>query len=122
MKRSGVVSVTESDPVAHLLSSGHPVPKGEEAEGIESMLRSELADVVYVPVRFGWALFYAILARTDLFCYSVMILDHIVSGHILTMPLPFFVFLIGIMSKPRPSVRFWSFVIVYIQVRAAFRM
>ena len=113
---SKYTAVAIGDPIFRLLRHGQPVPKGERAAATEKLLREELADVIYVPAKFGWALYYAILARTDVFCYFVMILDHIVSGHILTMPLPFFVFLFGMMSKPRPSPRFWSFVIIYIQV------
>ncbi|XP_065187003.1 piezo-type mechanosensitive ion channel component 1-like isoform X2 [Sycon ciliatum] len=109
------IPIAESDPIVRLLRFGRTVEKDEEAEATEKFLRSELADVVYVPIRFGWALYYAMLARTDVFCYFVMILDHVISASVLTLPLPFFVFLWGTMSKPRPSTTFWSTGIIYIQ-------
>ena len=113
------IPIAESDPIVRLLRFGRTVEKDEEAEATEKFLRSELADVVYVPIRFGWALYYAMLARTDVFCYFVMILDHVISASVLTLPLPFFVFLWGTMSKPRPSTTFWSTGIIYIQVTSA---
>ncbi|XP_065189251.1 piezo-type mechanosensitive ion channel component 1-like isoform X2 [Sycon ciliatum] len=82
----------------------------------EKLLRNEVAHVIYMPARIGWALYYAILARTDVFCYFLMILDHVVKGQILTLPLPLLVFLWALLDKPRPSPRFWVTVITYVEV------
>lgn len=67
-------------------------------------------------VRFLVALYYAMLANTDLLCYTFMIINHIYYACILSMPLPFFVFLWGMLSIPRPTKQFWITVITYVEL------
>ena len=62
------------------------------------------------------SLYYALLANTDLLCYTFMIINHVYYASILSMPLPFFVFLWGMLSIPRPTKRFWVAVITYVQL------
>lgn len=67
--------------------------------------------------RFTVAFVYALLAHTDIICYMLMILNHMVYACLLSMPLPFLVFMWGMLSIPRPTKRFWIAVITYTQVR-----
>ncbi|XP_031574449.1 piezo-type mechanosensitive ion channel component 2-like [Actinia tenebrosa] len=66
--------------------------------------------------RFTVAFVYALLAHTDIICYMLMILNHMVYACLLSMPLPFLVFMWGMLSIPRPTKRFWITVITYTQV------
>ena len=45
-----------------------------------------------------------------------MIIDHMYYSCALSMPLPFFVFLWGMLSIPRPTKRFWIAVITYVEL------
>ena len=67
-------------------------------------------------MRLAVSFYYALLANTDLLCYSLMILDHMYYSCALSMPLPFFVFLWGMLSIPRPTKRFWIAVITYVEL------
>ena len=66
--------------------------------------------------RFTVAFFYALLAHTDIICYMLMILNHMGYASLLSMPLPFLVFLWGMLSIPRPTKNFWIATITYVQV------
>ncbi|XP_053400970.1 piezo-type mechanosensitive ion channel component 2-like isoform X3 [Mercenaria mercenaria] len=59
------------------------------------------------------ATYYAIIARSEVVCYFLMILNHIMSASLLSLPLPMFVFLWGMLSVPRPTKMFWITVITY---------
>ncbi|KAL4234818.1 hypothetical protein ACF0H5_006459 [Mactra antiquata] len=59
------------------------------------------------------AFLFAIVARSELVCYFLMILNHILAASLLSLPLPFFVFLWGMLSVPRPTKTFWITVITY---------
>ena len=67
-------------------------------------------------LRFSVAFVYALLAHTDILCYMLMILNHMVYASILSMPLPFLVFLWGLLSIPRPTKTFWITVMTYTQI------
>ena len=60
--------------------------------------------------------YYAMLANTDLLCYALMIVNHMYYASILSIPIPFFVFLWGMLSIPRPTKRFWIAVITYVEL------
>ncbi|XP_059176370.1 piezo-type mechanosensitive ion channel component 2-like isoform X3 [Physella acuta] len=52
-------------------------------------------------------------SRSELLCYFLMILNQMVYGSLLSLPLPLMVFLWGMLSVPRPSKTFWITVITY---------
>ncbi|XP_076448756.1 piezo-type mechanosensitive ion channel component 1-like [Babylonia areolata] len=59
------------------------------------------------------ALLFVLVSHSELLCYFLMILDQMVYGSLLALPLPFMVFLWGMLSVPRPSKTFWITVITY---------
>ena len=59
---------------------------------------------------------YMLISRSELLCYFLMVLDQMVYGSLLSLPLPFMVFLWGMLSVPRPSKTFWVTVITYTEV------
>lgn len=58
-----------------------------------------------------------LVSRSELLCYFLMILDQMVYGSLLSLPLPLMVFLWGMLSVPRPSKTFWVTVITYTEVQ-----
>ena len=66
------------------------------------------------------ATYYVLIARSELVCYFLMILNHILTASLLSLPLPIFVFLWGMLSVPRPTKMFWITVITYTEVKLDF--
>lgn len=64
-------------------------------------------------VSFLMASYYAILSRTDVVCYVVIVMNQIKSASLLSLPLPLMAFLWGSLSVPRPTKTFWITVITY---------
>jgi hypothetical protein len=58
------------------------------------------------------SLFYFTMSRSELLCYSAMIINHLTSGALLSMPLPLSIFLWAMLSS-RPSRNYWITVITY---------
>ena len=58
------------------------------------------------------SLFYFIMSRSELLCYSAMVINHLTSGALLSMPLPLSIFLWAMLSS-RPSRNYWITVITY---------
>ncbi len=52
------------------------------------------------------------MSRSELLCYSAMIINHLTSGALLSMPLPLSIFLWAMLSS-RPSRNYWITVITY---------
>ena len=58
------------------------------------------------------SLFYFAMSRSELLCYSAMVINHLTSGTLLSMPLPLSIFLWAMLSS-RPSRNYWITVITY---------
>ncbi|XP_054165401.1 piezo-type mechanosensitive ion channel component-like [Oppia nitens] len=93
--------------------------KPNSDEAIISM-ESDLEDSSFlranVYMRFVRSVFYAILSRSEVMCYIIIVFNQITSASILSLPLPLFAFLWGSLSIPRPSKAFWITVITYTEV------
>ncbi|XP_041824079.1 piezo-type mechanosensitive ion channel component 2-like [Melanotaenia boesemani] len=63
-----------------------------------------------------YALYNILAARSEMVCYLVIVLNHMVSGSCLTLVLPMLVFLWATLSVPRPSKTFWMTAIIYTEV------
>ncbi|KAG9347820.1 hypothetical protein JZ751_003836 [Albula glossodonta] len=60
-----------------------------------------------------YALYNMLVAHSEMVCYLVIILNHMVSASVVTLVLPILIFLWAMLSVPRPSKRFWMTAIVY---------
>ncbi|XP_007433600.1 piezo-type mechanosensitive ion channel component 2 isoform X1 [Python bivittatus] len=63
-----------------------------------------------------YALYNTLVARSEMVCYFVIILNHMVSASTITLVLPILIFLWAMLSVPRPSKRFWMTAIIYTEV------
>ncbi|XP_072008355.1 piezo-type mechanosensitive ion channel component 2 isoform X6 [Engystomops pustulosus] len=63
-----------------------------------------------------YALYNTLVARSEMVCYFVIILNHMISASMITLILPILIFLWAMLSVPRPSKRFWMAAIVYTEV------
>ncbi|XP_053427802.1 piezo-type mechanosensitive ion channel component 2 isoform X1 [Nycticebus coucang] len=63
-----------------------------------------------------YAMYNTLVARSEMVCYFVIILNHMVSASVITLLLPILIFLWAMLSVPRPSRRFWMMAIVYTEV------
>ncbi|XP_052229514.1 piezo-type mechanosensitive ion channel component 1-like isoform X2 [Dreissena polymorpha] len=98
---------TQMVPVSRKLSlSGIDLDRFEEEEEAFEKKQS----CIY---RLLVATYFAIVARTEMVCYFLMVLNHILSASLLSLPLPMFAFLWGMLSVPRPTKTFWITVITY---------
>ncbi|XP_075992565.1 piezo type mechanosensitive ion channel component isoform X2 [Anticarsia gemmatalis] len=67
-------------------------------------------------VHLAYALWYAVLAHTDIVCYIMVFINQIQSATILSIPLPLMVFMWGTLTIPRPTKTFWVTLIAYTEV------
>lgn len=63
-----------------------------------------------------YALYNMLVAHSEMVCYLVIILNHMISASMATLVLPILIFLWAMLSVPRPSKRFWMTAIVYTEV------
>ncbi|XP_056325835.1 LOW QUALITY PROTEIN: piezo-type mechanosensitive ion channel component 2 [Danio aesculapii] len=63
-----------------------------------------------------YALYNLLVAHSEMVCYLVIILNHMISASMATLVLPILIFLWAMLSVPRPSKRFWMTAIVYTEV------
>ncbi|XP_060762172.1 piezo-type mechanosensitive ion channel component 2 isoform X2 [Neoarius graeffei] len=63
-----------------------------------------------------YALYNLLVAHSEMVCYLVIILNHMISASMATLVLPILIFLWAMLSVPRPSKRFWMTAIIYTEV------
>ncbi|XP_072538712.1 piezo-type mechanosensitive ion channel component 2 [Salminus brasiliensis] len=63
-----------------------------------------------------FALYNTMVSKSEMLCYFVIILNHIVSASLLTLFLPILIFLWAMLSVPRPTKRFWMTAIIYTEL------
>uniref|UniRef100_A0A3P8WGM9 Piezo type mechanosensitive ion channel component 2 n=1 Tax=Cynoglossus semilaevis TaxID=244447 RepID=A0A3P8WGM9_CYNSE len=63
-----------------------------------------------------YALYNMLVAHSEMVCYLVIIINHMVSASCATLVLPITIFLWAMLSVPRPSKRYWMTAIVYTEV------
>uniref|UniRef100_A0A8C7E3M2 Piezo type mechanosensitive ion channel component 2 n=1 Tax=Naja naja TaxID=35670 RepID=A0A8C7E3M2_NAJNA len=63
-----------------------------------------------------YALYNTLVARSEMVCYFVIILNHMFSASTISLVLPILIFLWAMLSVPRPSKRFWMTAIIYTEV------
>lgn len=67
-------------------------------------------------VRLMIAITEALMSRTDLLCYFVMVLNVLLSASVLSILFPISIFFWGMLSVPRPTKTYWITVITYTEV------
>ncbi|KAJ6665749.1 hypothetical protein lerEdw1_002119 [Lerista edwardsae] len=67
-------------------------------------------------LKLGVALYNALVSKSEMLCYFVIILNHMVSASILTLVLPILIFLWAMLSIPRPTKLFWMTAIIYTEI------
>ncbi|KAG9339696.1 hypothetical protein JZ751_023342 [Albula glossodonta] len=67
-------------------------------------------------LRLLFALYNTMVSKSEMLCYFVIILNHMVSASLLTLVLPILIFLWAMMSVPRPTKRFWMTAIIYTEL------
>ncbi|KTF83819.1 hypothetical protein cypCar_00030762, partial [Cyprinus carpio] len=80
----------------------------EELENSERFYKSQP-----LGLQLCYALYNLLVAHSEMVCYLVIILNHMISASMATLVLPILIFLWAMLSVPRPSKRFWMTAIVY---------
>lgn len=65
-----------------------------------------------------YALYNMLVAHSEMVCYLVIIINHMVSASCVTLVLPITIFLWAMLSVPRPSKRYWMTAIIYTEVQS----
>ncbi|KAF7695135.1 hypothetical protein HF521_006858 [Silurus meridionalis] len=63
-----------------------------------------------------FALYNTMVSQSEMLCYFVIILNHMVSASLLSLFLPILIFLWAMLSVPRPTKRFWMTAIIYTEL------
>ncbi|XP_015678166.1 piezo-type mechanosensitive ion channel component 2-like [Protobothrops mucrosquamatus] len=66
--------------------------------------------------KLGVALYHVMVSTSEILCYFVIIVNHMVSASILTLVLPILIFLWPMLSIPRPTKFFWMTAIIYTEI------
>ncbi|KAM9440006.1 piezo-type mechanosensitive ion channel component 2 [Clarias gariepinus] len=83
----------------------------EELDGSERFYKSQP-----LGLQLCYALYNLLVAHSEMVCYLVIILNHMISASMATLVLPVLIFLWAMLSVPRPSKRFWMTAIIYTEV------
>uniref|UniRef100_A0A671L7B0 Piezo-type mechanosensitive ion channel component 2-like n=1 Tax=Sinocyclocheilus anshuiensis TaxID=1608454 RepID=A0A671L7B0_9TELE len=83
----------------------------EELENSEHFYKSQP-----LGLQLCYALYNLLVAHSEMVCYLIIILNHMISASMATLVLPILIFLWAMLSVPRPSKRFWMTAIVYTEV------
>uniref|UniRef100_W5MGR7 Uncharacterized protein n=1 Tax=Lepisosteus oculatus TaxID=7918 RepID=W5MGR7_LEPOC len=67
-------------------------------------------------LRLLFALYRTMVSKSEMLCYFVIILNHVVSASLITLVLPVLIFLWAMLSVPRPTKRFWMTAIIYTEI------
>ena len=62
------------------------------------------------------SVFYFLISQSELICYFFMILNHLKSASLLSIPLPISVFLWAMLCIPRPTKTYWISIITYVEL------
>lgn len=65
--------------------------------------------------------YQCVAAHSELLCYFIIVLNHMVTASAASLVLPVLVFLWAMLSIPRPSKRFWMTAIVFTEVGGDWR-
>ncbi|KAK5863316.1 hypothetical protein PBY51_000354 [Eleginops maclovinus] len=68
------------------------------------------------PLKLLFALYNTMVSKSEMLCYFVIILNHIVTASFLSLILPILIFLWAMLSVPRPTKRFWMTAIIYTEL------
>ncbi|XP_075882351.1 piezo-type mechanosensitive ion channel component 2 [Nelusetta ayraudi] len=68
------------------------------------------------PLKLLFSLYHTMVSKSEMLCYFVIILNHLVSASFLSLILPILIFLWAMLSVPRPSKRFWMTAIIYTEL------
>ncbi|XP_072771947.1 piezo-type mechanosensitive ion channel component 2 [Nerophis lumbriciformis] len=68
------------------------------------------------PLKLTFALYNTMVSKSEMLCYFVIILNHMVSASFLSFMLPILIFLWAMLSVPRPTKRFWMTAIIYTEL------
>ncbi|XP_078509091.1 piezo-type mechanosensitive ion channel component 2-like [Lissotriton helveticus] len=68
------------------------------------------------PIKLAFALYNTMVSKSELLCYFVIILNHMISASFISLVLPILIFLWAMLSVPRPSKRFWMTAIIYTEI------
>uniref|UniRef100_A0AAV2LVJ0 Uncharacterized protein n=1 Tax=Knipowitschia caucasica TaxID=637954 RepID=A0AAV2LVJ0_KNICA len=68
------------------------------------------------PLKLCIAVYNTVMSKSEMLCYFVIILNHMVSASVLSLFLPILLFLWAMLSVPRPSKRFWMTAIIYTEL------
>ncbi|KAM8775190.1 piezo-type mechanosensitive ion channel component 1 [Rhynchonycteris naso] len=84
------------------------IPELEEAEQFEAGQGRAL--------QLLQAMYQCVAAHSELLCYFIIVLNHMVTASAASLVLPVLVFLWAMLSIPRPSKRFWMTAIIFTEV------
>ncbi|KAI4823385.1 hypothetical protein KUCAC02_011971, partial [Chaenocephalus aceratus] len=123
------LSLRESDgeKSINLLGSPRPLSETRNLTASELLLNNMFendeiseSDKFFVtlprPLKLLFALYNTMVSKSEMLCYFVIILNHIVTASFLSLILPILIFLWAMLSVPRPTKRFWMTAIIYTEL------